>query len=450
MIKTQVCILGAGAGGIGCAWRLIKNGISVVIIDKNPDFGGTMVFSGVDGWEPGVSLDGIHTLIKDELQKIPYACHVTELVPNINLLDPTVGRDWTRDSQKERPWGYCMGTNDEYESTMGRCLSIRGEKGAMKRFQFDGDFFAKALGEVFKPFKTNLTTLFGYRYISCKKEKGKILSITVKKEGESKLIFADYFVDASGDIVLARDAGCAYSFGEEGESDYGEPSANTSSNNVNGVTYVFRISKTNNPQHFDIVPDWVKKVNIKEWKQNKMRNCISFAVQYPNGDINFNMLPTMEGNEYLELGKNADEIGKARVYEYWNYLQNEKGLQGYALKKIFKAGVRESYRLKGKYVLKEQDLRARAPLDEKLSGKIIAVADHALDVHGKGGNCKELTYPYQIPLECAMTNEYDNLFVACRGASFTHIAASSARLSRTMLSFGEGVGEYLVEKIKEK
>ena len=40
MIKTQVCIIGAGAGGVGCAYRLIKNGINTVVIDrKNIDFG---------------------------------------------------------------------------------------------------------------------------------------------------------------------------------------------------------------------------------------------------------------------------------------------------------------------------------------------------------------------------------------------------------------------------
>ena len=55
--------------------------------------------------------------------------------------------------------------------------------------------------------------------------------------------------------------------------------------------------------------------------------------------------------------------------------------------------------------------------------------------------------PYEILIECTMTNEFSNLFVACRGASFTHIAASSVRLSRTMMSLGEGVGEYLAEQL---
>ena len=47
-MKTTVCILGAGAGGIGCAYRLIKNGIDTVIIDKNSDYGGTMTFGGIE------------------------------------------------------------------------------------------------------------------------------------------------------------------------------------------------------------------------------------------------------------------------------------------------------------------------------------------------------------------------------------------------------------------
>ena len=78
----------------------------------------------------------------------------------------------------------------------------------------------------------------------------------------------------------------------------------------------------------------------------------------------------------------------------------------------------------------------------------VAIADHMMDVHGDNGLAKELDIPYEIPLECTMTKEFENLFVACRGASFSHIAASSARLSRTMLSLGEGVGEYLTERIK--
>jgi len=172
-------------------------------------------------------------------------------------------------------------------------------------------------------------------------------------------------------------------------------------------------------------------------------------VKYPNGDINVNMLPTMQGREYFDLGEDADRIGRARVYAYFEYMQKERGLKGYTLKHIYSAGIREGYRLVGRYVLREQDVRAGISRQPKL-GRTVAIADHALDIHGKKGMCKELAVPYEIPLECTMAKEFDNLFVACRGASFSHIASSSVRLSRTMLSLGEGVGEYIAEKIKER
>jgi hypothetical protein len=52
----------------------------------------------------------------------------------------------------------------------------------------------------------------------------------------------------------------------------------------------------------------------------------------------------------------------------------------------------------------------------------------------------ELKVGYGIPFRCLMPLEYDNLLVACRGASFSHIAASSCRLSRTMMVLGEAAG----------
>ena len=441
VIRAQVCIIGAGAGGTGCTYRLIKNGIKTVVADKNPDFGGTAVFGGVDGWEPGVSLDGIHAEIQKRLYDMPLACHVTRVVSSMNLLDKNADADPRFNDYIERPWGFCMPMGDSYEDTLGRCTSIRGVDGPMRRFQFEPQCYIKALHDIFSPYSDCLTFLPCHSYVSCKKENGKIISVTLSDGNTEKEIYADYFVDCSGDIVLARDAGCGYSFGREGHDEYGEPSATQKSQSVNGVSYVFRVAKVADNRHIDALPDWVKNTDLGEWAKNDMKSCVSFTVQYPCGDISFNMLPTMQGTEYFSLSDKADTIGKARVYAYWHYLQTEKGLSGYTLKHICNAGIREGYRLKGKYVLKEQDLRRGVPDLQDFT--TVAIADHAMDIHGENGMCRELEFPYKIPLECCMTKEFENLFVACRGASFTHIAASSARLSRTLLSMGEGVGEYI-------
>lgn len=444
-IETDVCVIGAGAGGIGCVYRLIKNGIKTVVVDRYPDFGGTAVFCGVDGWEPGVSLDGLHTLLKKEMEAMEQGCHVVETVPNCNLFHPENGMNWDNHSFEAYPWGLSLPTGKGYEDTMKRCLFLRGND-TLKRLQFEGKAMQKAVHRVFQPYQNNLTTYFGYSFESCTVHGDRVESVTVSNGAERVCISARCFVDASGNIVLARDAGCQVAFGREGKAVYHEPSATVKSDDVNAVTYVFRIHPVPDSSHIDQIPREYESVDLHAWKRDKMKSLVSCFCMYPNGDVNVNMLPTMEGSEYFSLGSRADQVGRARVYAYWRYLQTEKKMQGYTLTHIFDAGVRESYRLVGRYVLSEQDIRAGLTRQPKV-GRTAAVADHPLDVHGKDSMCRELEMPYEIPIECAMTREYDNLFVACRGASFSHIASASVRLTRTMLSFGEGVGEYISETL---
>lgn len=442
IIETDVCVIGAGAGGTGCVYRLIKNGIKTVVVDKNSDFGGTAVFSGVDGWEPGVTLDGIHSLLKDDLQSQSDACQIIEIVPNCNLFNPDNDYNWENHSD-DYPWGLSLPTGKTYEDTLKRCRFLRGDS-SLKRFQFEPEAMSRAINNVLSDYKSNLTEYFGYTFTDCTTDCGKINTVTISNGEEEVKIVAKYFVDASGDIVLARKAGCAHAFGTEDSSAYGEPSAPQKSENVNAVTYVFRVSPTDDKNHIDEIPEEYRDVDIRSWKETRMKSVISCFSLNANGEISINMLPTMEGGEYFALGEKADLIGHARVYAYWEYLQKEKNMQGYKLKCIYDAGIRESYRLIGKYVLRETDIRQGLKKQPKV-GKTIAIADHALDVHGDDGMCRELELPYEIPLECTMTNEYDNLFVACRGASFSHIALATVRLTRTMLSLGEGVGEYISE-----
>jgi hypothetical protein len=51
-----------------------------------------------------------------------------------------------------------------------------------------------------------------------------------------------------------------------------------------------------------------------------------------------------------------------------------------------------------------------------------------------------LDEPYGIPYRCLLPRSLDNLLVACRGAGFSSLAASSCRLSRTMMQLGQAAG----------
>jgi len=162
----------------------------------------------------------------------------------------------------------------------------------------------------------------------------------------------------------------------------------------------------------------------------------------PNGDRIVNPLALLPGEALLELGyAKALAECKRRVQAHWHWLQGYDAFADYELDSIAPMlGIRESYRIVGEYVLVEQDLLAG--LRGQTHPDLIAVADHSMDVHGQGSTRVhgELKGPYGIPFRCLIPKGWENLLVACRGASFSHIAASSCRLSRTMIQLGHAAG----------
>jgi len=150
-------------------------------------------------------------------------------------------------------------------------------------------------------------------------------------------------------------------------------------------------------------------------------------------------------------GREAHELGFARAYAecarriraHWHHLQTVfPEFQSFRFSWIAPGlGVREGPRLVGRYVLTEHDLLAG--LAGQNHDDLVAIADHARDTHGADtgrAGTGELTQPYGIPFRCLLPQEFDNLAVACRGASFSSVAASSCRLSRTMMQLGQAAG----------
>lgn len=426
-ITVRAAVLGAGSAGFAAAYTLASAGISTVLIDKNPGPGGTSVWAGVNCWEPGTASGKVHALLAEKLLAIPGAAAVCKTVPNGDLLLPGSGiNDFAR-----FPWGLSVpDPGAVYKDTLCRCRSLTGgDASRRRRFQFEPAAMERVMRDMLA--KPALTLMMNTSFIGCETDGQRVTSITVRGE-EAIRIRADRFIDASADIVLARAANCETRTGAESRYEYDEPGApeEADAQRVNGASVVFRLRKAEKG-HMDVydgpVPPPVRTVS-----------CFN---HYPDGSLNVNMLPTLPGGEFLRRA-DAYDYGKELVRSYVYWLQREKGLSGWALAHIFPmAGVRESFRLVGRRVLTENDIRSGSIPED-----CAALADHALDSHGESG-CKEIDRPYGIPTDCLRPKEYDNLLVACRGASFTHIAASSARLSRTMLALGEGAAEMLLKEM---
>ena len=164
------------------------------------------------------------------------------------------------------------------------------------------------------------------------------------------------------------------------------------------------------------------------------------ATEYPNGDYNCNMLPTMAGREFFAMDRESSmREMQRRVRDFWCYVQtNFPWGRNYRLKSIcVRPGIRESFRIQCRYMLNENDLLAG--LKSQKHPDLTVIADHHMDLHG-AKNPGRIVQPYGIPYRSLLPEGTDNLLVAGRIGGFSCLAASSCRLSRTIIRLGEAAG----------
>jgi len=246
---------------------------------------------------------------------------------------------------------------------------------------------------------------------------------------------------------LIRFSGAAVLSGEDAKSLFNEPDApDFAKEQLNGASLIFRITPAETTE-IEPLPD---DLPASCWWADRFPSMS--CVQYPNGDRNCNMLPTMSGKEYLELGETKAYMECVRrVKSFWHYLQSEyPEFRNYRIKHIFeRIGVRESFRTVCEYMLNENDLLQG--INGQRHPDIIALSDHMMDSHGaQGRKSGELHEPYGIPFRCLIPKGFDNLLVAGRIAGFSSIAASSCRLSRTMMQLGQAAGTAAAIAVENK
>jgi hypothetical protein len=423
---TDVLVVGGGSGGFGAAIRAARAGARVTVIEAMDQFGGTSTVGGVNCWEPGIGGLGVHYELYARLAQEP--CTIG------------VGRS-THFYSPAEPWGLSqIDPAASYESSLRRSATPRE---SWRRVHFEPDRMAAAMDGLLRA--AGVTIYYRTRFLEVQASGRMIEQVLAQREdGEQLAIRAGTYIDCTGSILFAKAAGCATAFGEDGYAMYQEPSApEVPQTVVNGVSLIFRVAPTSEPL-VEPLPPAARDPLITRWALE--HNPATAINEYPNGDLNMNVLPIMEGAEFHSLAPaEARHICQGRVYAHWERMQREYGFDRYRMVRLFPlVGVREGERLVGRFVLREQDVRAGV-FEQEAAEQIIAFGDHALDTHGrtnvKGPRLPELNQPYGIPYSCLLPRELDNLLVASRGASFSHIAASSCRLSRTMLAIGEAAGE---------
>jgi len=169
------------------------------------------------------------------------------------------------------------------------------------------------------------------------------------------------------------------------------------------------------------------------------------------------------GDWNWETGLNKDQIADFEsirdhafraVYGNWAFLKNRSQDKAkYAHRQLswvaYIAGKRESRRLLGDVILSQQDVQEQRAYPDAFVTTTWSIDLHYPDPknteHFPGEEFKTICktpaiQPYPIPYRCFYSRNVENLFMAGRDISVTHVALGTVRVMRTCGMMGEVVG----------
>ncbi len=388
-LRADVCVVGGGSGGIGAALAAARKGARVIVVERESILGGTSTASGISNWEPGPG-DSFAREIFERLSKVPEA-----VIMDKSTYDETLTRAGN---------GHIQFEPDKFHRIVADMLAETG----CCRILYDTTF-------------TEVTVnARDHRVIEIR---------AVDRDGRVTVIRAGTFIDCTGSGFLCQAAGCEVMLGVEPRSRFGEPGAPAApAERLNAIELVYRIRPRKDPVRQELPPGVKPRRGGAAWPQPSGKRFVNSCGGLAPGWL------------LMEKGwTGARAELERRALAHWHWLQKEFHPEFEFDQFAPMLAIREAQRIVGEYVLTQQDLLDG--IRKQPHTDIIAIADHPMDTHGAGGGLGKVAAPYGIPFRCLVPKGgWRNLLIACRGASFSHIAASSCRLSRTMIALGHAAG----------
>ena len=304
-----------------------------------------------------------------------------------------------------------------------------------------GNFYEDAKKDSFILAEDNITLYPSYRAVKVEKNGNCIQTVVIRQiaTGEEFRLSAPIFSDCTGDGTIGYMAGADWRMGREAQDEYHESLAPVNADSIVMGTSI-------------------------QWYSEQMDKKVSFP-EFGYG-VNFNETnkeAVTKGEWTWETGMNKNQITEAEIirdygllviYSNWSFLKNhsveKEKFRNRSLAWVgYIAGKRESRRLLGDYVLSEEDINKNV-LHEDASFTTswsidLHFADSINSIRFPGNEFKTRTihrwiYPYAVPYRCLYSRNVNNLFMAGRNISCTHVALGTVRVMRTTGMMGEVVG----------
>jgi hypothetical protein len=250
---------------------------------------------------------------------------------------------------------------------------------------------------------------------------------------------APLFTDASGDGIIAFQAGAAFRMGAESTEEFGEKFApGAEYGYLLGHSIYFYSKDVGKPVKF--VPPTFALDDITDIPRFRSFNtqdygCRLWWVEYGG------RLDTVHDTEAIKW-----HLWKV-VYGIWNYIKNSgefSDAENLTLEWVGHIpGKRESRRFEGDYMMIQQDI-----VEQREHYDAVAFGGWSIDLHPADGifserpGCDQWHAKgiYQIPYRTMYSRNIKNLFLAGRIMSVSHVAFGSTRVMLTLANCAQAVG----------
>lgn len=288
----------------------------------------------------------------------------------------------------------------------------------------------------------NISLFLGYTVTDAVMDGDKIRSVVaIEATRQDRIVLSGHtFADCTGDAHLAVLAGAETRMGREARSEYGESLAPEKADDYTmGVSIEWYCEDWNTPCTFPDSLDWGLHLDEETVE------------------------PVHRANWYWEVGMNDDQVADAEkirdygmyvAYSTFSYCKNRLAKKEdwectHLVWVSHVSGKRESRRIIGDLVLREQDLTRPIPYEDGTCTTTWRIDQHYPDPRNAGkypgaewmsiGKLVPID-PYALPYRCFYSKDIANMFMAGRDISVTHIALGSVRVMRTCAMMGEVVG----------
>lgn len=390
--RYDVVVAGGGLSGVAAAISAAREGVSVLLIEKNGCLGGALA----------------NNLV------YPFMPYWLRGVEERTYLSAGIFREIV-DRQKE--YHPC------------------DEKNVYHQFgtdmEFNSEYFKIVLDDMVS--EAGVDVLFHAKIYDVKADNGKLQGIYAAVPSGTLFAEADFFVDATGDGEVFSLAGCDCLLGRE------------SDNLCQPMTTCFRMSGVDIPA-FREEKQRLQSLYKEKQAQGDITNPREdILVFYGVGEgiLHFNTTRVVKLNPVDPIQKSRAEMeARRQVREMTAFFkENSKAFKNSTLVYVAaEIGIRESRKLKGKYILTGEDLKNCTVFPDS-----IARGNYDIDIHNPSGTGTSHYFfndgkYYTIPYRSLLPVEYDNLLVAGRCISATHEAQASVRIMPTCCCLGQAAG----------